>query len=146
MLDKHLYFPASKKNDLEFGIKQEEQILPRLIKYFGQHLVKTNNTYGEIDFTGATISMELKSRRIPHNKYDTALVGANKIEKARADPSRDYYIVWNYTDGLYYLKYTPSLWDTFEVADYQRGQRTDCHDAPKRTYLVPYRHLKKIEV
>lgn len=144
MLDKHLYFPASQKEDLIFGGNNERDVLPLLIKYFNQHLEKTKDTHDTKDFVGVTIDMELKSRRIPHNKYPTALVGENKI--LARDKSRDYYVVWKYTDGLFYLKYDKELWDTFTIEAFQRGQRIDCHDRPSRVYHVPYRYLKKIEV
>ena len=143
MLDKHLYFPPSKKEDLIYGKNNERDVLPLLEKFFNEPLEKTENEMDTTDFVGHTIDMELKSRRIPHNKYATALVGENKI--LARDKSRYYYVVWKYTDGLFYLKYDEELWNTFKVEEFQRGQRTDCYDRPSRVYHIPYRHLHKLE-
>lgn len=140
MLD---YYLRTKKSDLEFGNKNEMEVLPILIKFFNEPLKKTTDTYDTKDFVGLTLDFELKSRRIRHDQYPTALVGENKI--LSRDKSRDYYVVWKYTDGLFYLKYNKELWDTFTIEEYQRGCRADCNDTPKRTYHVPYRFLKKIE-
>jgi hypothetical protein len=100
-----------------------------------------------MDYTnpGKTIYVELKSRRIRHDTYPTAIIGLNKTEFARKS-GVECYFVWLYTDGLFYCKYDPELWDTFEVNhDYFRGERADCINRAQSIIYVPREHLQKWE-
>jgi hypothetical protein len=92
-----------------------------------------------------TIYVELKSRRIRHDEYSTALIGLNKIE-ACINPDVDYYFVYNYLDGIYYIKYDKTEFSAFEVdTSYQRSDRGDCLNKPSAVMYVPVKKLKRFE-
>lgn len=89
-----------------------------------------------------TIYAELKSRRIKHDEYDTAIIGLNKIE-ACTNPDVDYYFVYSYLDGIYYIKYDKTLFSTFVVdTSYQRSDRVGCSNRPSAVVYVPIKNLK----
>lgn len=90
-----------------------------------------------------TVYVELKSRRIKHNEYSTALIGKNKVDFCN-DPTRNYYFVYNYLDGIFYIKYDKALFDTFTVQEkYMRSYRAGCSNNPSDVVHIPYTALKK---
>ena len=137
----------SLKGDLQFGLKQEDEILPRLESHFGKKLTKESNKYATIDFSDEekTLLVELKSRRNTYSKYPTTLLSSNKIKKIKG-AGKDVYFVFNFTDGLYYLKYDPDVFNTFELSQFQRWDRTDRVEQPVEHYYIPIEALKPITV
>jgi hypothetical protein len=89
--------------------------------------------------------VELKSRRISHNQFPTAIVGTNKIDYC-TNPNIVYYFVWVYKDGIFYLKYDKKLFDTFEKDDmYKINYRYDVgRTEMSKIVRIPYKHLTKI--
>ena len=59
---------------------------------------------GQIKVDGDNLVIELKSRRINHNKYDTLFFGKNKFDKGLCYQSEGVrvYFVFNCLDGIYY--------------------------------------------
>ena len=70
-----------KISDLAFGFNEEEKLLPFLKDYFkNDNIVKTSqNNFFDYECEG--LKIELKSRRIKHNKYDSLIFGKNKWDK-----------------------------------------------------------------
>ena len=97
--------------DLKFGLLQEDLIKPQLEKFFEVKLIKNKNPYSIIDFTNKerNIYIELKSRRMNHDRFKTIVVGYNKIKHLNFLNVARKYLVWNCQDGLYYLEYTKEL-------------------------------------
>lgn len=133
---------ASQQNDLKFGLEQEDIILPILEKYFIDKIQHTKDKYCKYDFKGEKFNYELKSRKIKHNQYNTALLGYNK----KPNDKKPQYFIFNYTDGIYYIKYDEKVFNTFDVKEFQRNRRIDYNDVLKPTYFIPYEKLTKIEV
>lgn len=105
--------------DYEFGIHQENIVLPTLKKQFGDDLTKTTDRYAPFDFENATSVIELKSRRCNHDTFSTVMVSQKKIKDAQNE-QRDVYFCFNYQDGIYYFKV-----DKNYKFEFNRGGRFD---------------------
>jgi hypothetical protein len=131
------------KEDLVFGTTSEEKNQTNLESIFNKKLIYRGK-FSAFDFDdGATFFVELKTRRIRHDQYPTALIGANKVEIARNNPTRTYWFVFSYIDGMYGIQYSKEF-DSFEHTDYSRGNREDYHNRPQHTYFIPYKLLNKL--
>ena len=135
----------SKNNDLAFGLQSEINNKALLERFFSCTLQKTG-TFDPMDMTdeNRTIYIELKTRRVKHNQYPTALIGKNKVDFC-AKTSAVCYFVYVYMDGLYYIKYDKELFDTFECADYERGWRDGGIQPKQLFYYIPHIHLIRID-
>jgi len=132
------------RQDYATGTANEDTTRSTIERITGCGMQKDTNKYAPLDFHNEpkTIYAELKTRLIPHDKYPTALIGANKVEFC-SDPNKSHYFCWAYSDGLYYLKYDKELFDTFQVEDYVRHARADFNDVPKPHYFIPHQVLVK---
>lgn len=137
----------SKKDDLSFGFNSEEVNLKTLQSFFKTDL-KRQGGYATMDYTNdsKTLYIELKTRRIAHDQYPTSLIGINKVEFC-SDPNKQYYFVFCYNDGIYYIQYDKALFDTFERnTNYWRRARTDCYNYQQSVIYIPIDKLSKIEI
>lgn len=134
------------KKDLEFGLKSEEKVKGTLEQAFGCPLTK-QSSFCRMDFrnSSSTLYVELKTRRIRHNQYDTIIIGANKVRFC-TDPDKDYYFVYSCLDGIYYIKYDEELFSTFDgVRGFERNTRDEAHvNHPTDVVLIPTKLLKKL--
>lgn len=132
---------TKKLDDLKFGFTAEDEIQEELKKYF-KGLKKKKNKNDPFDFDADNAVLELKTRRIKHNKYDTLFFGKNKFDKGRQyqiEGMRVYYI-FNCIDGIYY-------WEQDEnQCFHKKGGRFD-RGRPEVQLLtnVPIEHLKKLD-
>ena len=125
--------------DMDFGFGEEEVIKPLLEEHFGE--LKKLDKYNPFDFENDEYIIEVKSRRIPHNKYNSLMFNYSKIEKLEGYEDRKPAIfVFNCEDGIYYWEYDSSQ---FTIG---RGGRCDrgCNEYSRMAY-VPIEHLKCIE-
>ena len=133
------------KDDLAFGTKNEETVWKQIEGMTGCSLSRLGG-YSPLDYTNEakTVWVELKTRRIKHDAYPTALIGANKVEFCKT-PNASYYFVFSYNDGLWYIKYDKELFDSFHLEDgFERSWRPDASNAPQRIVHIPVNHLSKI--
>jgi len=86
------------QNDLTFGLGAEIKIQKILEEKYGK-LIQLDK-YNPFDYENENYLIELKSRRINHNKYPTAMVNLSKIERT-ANSNKHRIIVFNYMDGIY---------------------------------------------
>jgi hypothetical protein len=136
----------SQAADLSYGISREVSLHNQIEELVGDSIERRGGM-SVFDYSNKakTIYVELKSRRINHDQYPTALIGLNKVEFC-SNPEVDYYFAYSYLDGIYYIKYDKDLFATFEVnTSYQRGDRADCHNRPSAIVYVPVKHLTKYE-
>ena len=74
-----------KRNDLNFGFISEEEIHNILEGTFGTLLRSSKNPemgkFYEFDKYNEDYFIEIKTRRIPHDKYPTLFFGENKLIK-----------------------------------------------------------------
>ena len=99
-----------KRADLQMGHQSENDIHEYLESFFG----KLNNTrdckeygkYYEFDKFNDNCYIEIKTRNIKHNQYNSLMFGLNKLEKGRElkklDPSLRIIYIWRCYDGIYY--------------------------------------------
>lgn len=136
--------PPTLKNDLAYGTSNEQTHQTTLESFFNTKLSRRGG-YSTFDYDdGATLFVELKSRRIPHNKYPTAIIGANKVEVAEKNPTRNYWFCYAYEDGMYGIEYKKEVFDTFEHTEYSRGERADYHNNSQHCYFIPSGLLLKM--
>jgi hypothetical protein len=137
----------SKALDLKMGEENELKNVATLSGFFKTDLSKNNGKYATIDWSNQsnTVYVELKSRRIYHNLYPTALIGLNKVNFCN-DPTKNYYFVYAYTDGLFYIKYDKELFKTFEIKQLKIGLRNDVNRIELSDVMhIPVKLLTKIE-
>ena len=133
-------------SDLAFGIKSEIDNMELLQQYLDTTLERRGGYY-VMDYVNPskTIYVELKTRRIRHNQYNTALIGLNKV-MACQNPDIKYYFAYCYLDGLYVIQYNKELFDTFHIEkEYLRGARDDVVDVAQSVVHIPVEHLMKVE-
>ena len=133
-------------SDLAFGTKSEISNTELLQDYLETTLERRGGYY-VMDYVNPskTIYVELKTRRIRHDQYDTALIGLNKV-MACQNPDIKYYFAYCYLDGLYVIQYDKELFDTFEIQkDYLRGAREGIVDIAQSVVHIPTNLLTKIE-
>jgi hypothetical protein len=135
---------ASKNADLKLGLDSEMKNKTTLETFFGCGLKKTGK-YDAMDWVDEanTVFIEMKTRRINHNAYPTALIGKNKVDFCEKSKATCYF-VYVYLDGMFYIKYNKELFDTFECSDFQRGWREGGIPPTQLYYFIPYGHLSPI--
>jgi hypothetical protein len=135
---------ASLAKDLSFGIKEEARLLSRLRSIFGNKLQRQYG-YASMDYKcrDKPLYVELKTRRICHDKYPTALISAHKIDFCKNSNSECYF-VYKYTDGIYYIKYDKELFASFKTEYYGRNESPDMIVKDKLTTFIPVSYLKPI--
>lgn len=125
-------------NDLLFGIGNQTTVQGRIASFLNITLNPLDD-YSVMDWANPsrTVYVELKSRRIRHDQYPTAIIGLNKIEFC-TDPSKEYYFCFSYLDGLYYIKYDADVFANFDRNySYQRGERPDYNNHSQRIVYIP---------
>lgn len=138
---------ATQKEDIAYGKRNEEETINMLEDYL-ETTLQHNGSYAVLDFTNPTktVFVELKSRRIRSDTYDTALIGLNKIKLMSETEEMEYYIAYKYLDGVFTIKYNRDQFDKYEVRyDYRRGDRSDCKNKVDTIVLIPITDLTKIE-
>ena len=105
---------SKKYSDLVFGKLKEIEIKQILEQYFNTTL-QTSSKYNLIDFQNEDLYIELKSRRNTYSKFDTTIIGKNKIDYAKS-LNKKVIFVFNFIDGLYYIEYSP-LFDSFDICE-----------------------------
>ena len=128
-----------KQQDLLMGELNEDYIKDVICCHFKlQNITKTTLSH-PMDFYHNEIFFEVKSRRNTYNKYDTTMIGYNKIQWIKDNNIKDVYFVFVFTDGDYYYKYNPE--DKFETTIGGRWDRGKLEN--KLYYYIPIDKLTK---
>jgi hypothetical protein len=132
---------SKKYSDLVFGKLKEVEIKEILEQYFNTTL-QTSSKYNLIDFYNDDIYIELKSRRNTYSKFDTTIIGSNKIDYAKS-LNKKVIFVFNFIDGLYFIEYS-NIFDSFDLCEQYiiRDNKKEL----KTNYHIPINLLKKINV
>jgi hypothetical protein len=133
-------YKRSFKQDNNFGLNEEEKILPILEKYFKETISKSKNIYEKWDGAGKNTLYEIKSRTNKSTAFNDTIIGANKV----LDTDKVQIFIFNFTDGIYYIKYDASLFDTFDNSPFVRNARDDKVDEIKQYYYIPVKLLTLI--
>lgn len=137
----------SQKNDIAFGTASEITNHDLLQLYLDTKLERKGG-YAVFDFESPnkTIFVELKSRRIKHDTYTTAIIGLNKVAFSDHISDAEFWFAFCYSDGLFVIKYDKAVFDTLEVChDYIRGPRNDAHNKPQSVVFIPVELLTKVD-
>ena len=140
----------TQKDDLALGKASELSNIEILQLFLNTTLTKNEDDYAVFDFEdpSKTIFCELKTRRIPHDRWDTALIGLNKVAFCNAMPEVEFWFAYCYLDGVFVVKYDKELFDTFTVEEqFVRSSRSDAaNNGPSKVCLIPRKYLQKIDM
>ena len=114
----------SLKNDIEFGNIAEIDVIKLLRVHFGEDILKNTYRYAIYDAKckETNTSYEIKARRCKVDSYATTIIPYSKILKKQDDDKLIF--VFQFTDGLYYIKYDHNVFATFNIDDityYRKG-------------------------
>ena len=132
---------SKKYSDLVFGKLKEVEIKEILEGFFNTKL-NTSSKYGLIDFYNDDLYIELKSRRNTYSKFDTTIIGSNKIDYAKS-LNKKVIFVFNFIDGLYFIEYS-DIFDSFDLCE--QYILRDKQKELKTNYHIPINLLKRIDV
>lgn len=127
--------------DYTFGKTNEEQVLMKICKVFDEQINPTTN-FCSWDFESDTAIYELKSRNHSSNTYPDVMIGYNKIQPF--NNNKPQYFLFNFTDGLFYIKYDENIFTDFELKLFKREGRTDYNDKPQVVCHIPIKNLTRI--
>ena len=112
-------------SDYIVGRASEEKYLPCLQNAFNDETLSHTKCKSDIfDYIGNNKYIELKTRSFEHTKYPDTMIGLNKIKYAQANPDKEFYFVFAFTDGLYYYKYKIHVIlfsKSYEMLSYRRS-------------------------
>ena len=131
------------QSDYIVGRANEEKYLSCLQNTFNDETLTHTKCKSHIfDYVGNNKYIELKTRSFENTKYPDTMIGLNKIEYARANPDKEFYFVFAFTDGLYYWKY-----NIYDQLNYRSGGRYDrgCKEIKQYAY-IPINLLKNISI
>lgn len=131
---------SSFSRDFKKGKEAERVVLPIIQKFFNRDIKQSVGKYCKYDFEDNEFKYELKSRNNTKDKFDTTLIGADKIVDSKI------IFLFNFLDGLYYIEYNEEVFNTFGKSMFCREKREGYNDKPKDYIFIPVNLLKKIEI
>lgn len=102
--------------DYKFGDKEEERIHPSLIAYFKRE-IRRKGGRNKFDYEDEEYNYEVKSRKNAYSKYPTTMITADKI-----CGDKKLILLFNFTDGLYYIQYDEEKFKNYEVQNFSRAR------------------------
>jgi hypothetical protein len=130
------------KEDYKNGTDSENIVKPILEKFFDENYEKTSR-FHLLDFQGKGSWIEIKTRTFNKDKFETTLIPQKKIEYAEKCINPVYF-VFVFTDGIYYIRYDKSVFDTFSVNTFCRAERSDKRDVAQEYCFIPVKLLSPI--
>jgi hypothetical protein len=127
--------------DYEFGRQSETTVLDTLKTFFNDStIVPSTDKFDRYDFIGAGCKYELKTRRLTRNRFATTMLPLGKL--LSENPENNIFL-FQFTDGLYYIRYDKETFSTFNVAPFCRQDRSG-FDAEQDYIYIPVNLLTKI--
>jgi hypothetical protein len=140
-----------KKQQLAYGLKQEQLAIPILNAYFNDNVIKTDNKFHKLDFVGLKSSYvyELKSNMVSiHTKYPNGSVCVIDNKKIKSyEGIKNLLIIFSFkekdTTDYYYIYYEEEQFKTFKkrTISLKRGYDNEVVDIPIE--LLTYMDLQK---
>lgn len=124
------YAERSLKADEEFGFEGEHNCMPYLKQLVPD--IHKNGRWAKIDFESEDTYLELKTRRMKRDKWETTLMPCDKIR-----PGKKNILVFNFTDELCYIVYNDRLFNSFEKRLFVCKDRGNPQDKEKLHYFIP---------
>tara|TARA_R100001440_G_scaffold43809_1_gene63549 strand:+ start:6747 stop:7199 length:453 start_codon:yes stop_codon:yes gene_type:complete len=138
------------QKDLSFGYKSENDIHSILEEHFGKLFKSSLNPemgkYYEFDKYNEEYFIEIKSRRIRHNQYESLFFGKNKLDKGddilKKSPHLRIFYLWVCIDGIYGWEHRTTEYDIEQRGRCDRGKNeyNDCVDI-KQKNIKPLKNL-----
>jgi hypothetical protein len=123
-----------------FGKKKEEEVLPLITAFFKRDIKQYPNQYDDYDYFDEETEYEVKSRTNSYSKYPTTMITLNKLTKTT---TKKIVLLFNFTDGLYYIEYSQEQFSKYEVRKFSRAKLE--WDEKEHVY-IPITDLNKVEV
>jgi len=122
-----------------FGKEQEQKVHPHLKEFFKREIIATTGQYDKYDFYDEKTNYELKSRTNTYAKYPDTMITMNKC--CNCDKDKDLILLFNFTDGLYYIQFDE---EKFKPYRRQMFSRADREDDEKEHIYIPIGDLTPI--
>ena len=124
--------------DLNFGLQQEDKLLPLIVSKYGDDIFKTDKMC-RWDYESDTILIELKSRRVKKNTYPTTMIGKTKVDLMLNNGKR-VIAIFKFLDGTFEIEITKEITGKFDIRE---GGRCD-RGRPElnQYYYIPIELLK----
>jgi hypothetical protein len=132
-----------KEIDIKFGFEKENDLYHILNECFDDTLEMSNNKYNLFDYIGKDCYIELKSRRVTHDKYPDTMIGYNKVEFAMNTYKRVVFC-FSFTDGLYYYIFNKNDICNNRLRIDIGGRNDRGKEEYKKYCFIPTKLLKKI--
>ena len=114
------------RNDYNYGINSEIEILEKLREHFNADLKIIDNKYSLFDFEAQDILVELKTRKFCKVKYETTMIGCNKLieaqNKIKNMPNLKIYFVFRFIDCITFYEFSVEKMKKLQI---QKGGRYD---------------------
>lgn len=125
--------------DRQQGIEAEDEVLDTIQNKFKDNISKVNERFCKYDFEGDKYIYELKTRNNFYSSFPTTMIPQDKITIS----NKRQVFLFNFKDGLYYIKYRKKIFKHFEVKPFKRF-RSDYNDKEKLYIYIPIEKLKEI--
>lgn len=111
-MPRNVFYPA----DYKFGTDQEDIVLPKLKEFFGREIKKSEDKFAKSDYYDDEYYYEMKSRTNAYSKYPTTMITEDKIRE-----DKKLILLFNFTDGIYYIEYDKEKFDNYERKMFSRA-------------------------
>jgi len=128
------------ENDYKWGREQEDKCFPIVAEFFGRNIVQSVSQYDKWDGRCSVANYELKSRHIASDTHESCMISFNKCGM---EEGKQTILLFNYTDGLYYVEYNDEV---FKNSKNEIFCRDDIAGAEKMTLYIPRRFLQVIKM
>ena len=130
----------SYSNDYKYGMTQEKKVLKTIRNFWNKpEIQKTENKYSTFDFFDGQTYYELKSRKCSSKNYNTTMLPSGKLYS-----KCEQVFLFDFTDGLYYIRYNPEEFANFERIYFKNGDRYDLKGQNQEYLLIPINRLIRI--
>lgn len=135
------------KKDMRFGARSEKEFAQIMKRRFNLNLIKTRgNCFYDYTLNG-NILIELKSRRVTRARYDSTIIGLNKIQsfdRMNRHQGGNYrlFMVFHFTDSICFQEHVAG--DRYSISEWKRNPRTGIEDKVKPYVFLPTRGLRPI--
>jgi hypothetical protein len=130
----------SYSNDYKYGMTQEARIL-KTIKHFwnNPNIQKSSDKYSTYDFFDGQTYYELKSRKCSSKNYNTTMLPSGKLYS-----KCEQVFLFDFTDGLYYIRYNPDEFANFERRMFESEDRIGMKGNNREYVFIPINRLIRI--
>ena len=127
-------------NDYKYGMKSEARVLKTIRHFWNKpEIQKSEDKYSTYDFEDENNFYELKSRKFPSSQYSTTMIATGKFQIKKSQ-----ILLFDFTDGLYYIKYKPEEFANFEKRMYQSEDRIGMRGTNREYVFIPTNRLIRI--